>query len=886
MIMSSIALCALAQALSSVQAHASRANIRISLTTDGREGDKNSSHSYLSNDGRYVVYRSRATNLAPGDTNGVLDAFLRDRDMDGDGIYDESGDVKTIRLSLSAGGAQTFAGAGSTGISDDGRWVSIGCHGDELVPEDHNGWTDVFVVDRDPDQDGTYDEPGGNAVILISISDQGVQGNARSYDSRISADGRSVVFQSWADNLVPGDNNGDEMDLFVDDRDADGNGVYDEPGGYHLSRVSLNSQGIGANGVCAAHEISADAAQVVFESQATNLDPLDTDANWDVFVRDLRRGKTVLLSRNSLGAPGNGQSRTPGVSASGRFVVFESVASNLVPGDNNGLADIFLVDRDVDENGIFDEPGSFLITRISLPNAGGEANGDSANPSISGDGMYIAYESFATNLTQGATLSGSIYIYDRAGNRTVLAASGNKDSRFAAFSRNGQWITFDSQASDLVSDDNNHNDDVFVHSVYAEFHVRSDEPGGRLPRFEWKGRSAGDQFGFGVEIAGDVNRDGFDDFIVGAPFEDHQGDDRGCARVFSGFDGSVLHVFEGDNAGDQFGWSVDGAGDVDADGFADLVIGARFDDDQGAACGSVRVHSGFDGSILYTFYGDAAGNQFGFSVAGVGDVDGDGHDDVIGGARGDDAQGSQCGSARVFSGADGSILHTFYGDSRNDLMGWSVGRAGDVNADGYADLIVSAHRNDVSGRNSGSAYVFSGLDGSQLHRFDGRSEFDEFGFDVDGAGDVDQDGYDDLIVGARFELVNGLRIGRARILSGRTGGVIHVVEGPKNLSEFGFEVDGAGDFDGDGIDDFIVGARFDPAGGLRRGTAFVYSGSDASVLAAFSGGEDDDQFGIAVAGGARIRNSSRTGILIGGCQGDYSDPTGNGYARVFTYRVP
>ena len=154
---------------------------------------------------------------------------------------------------------------------------------------------------------------------------------------------------------------------------------------------------------------------------------------------------------------------------------------------------------------------------------------------------------------------------------------------------------------------------------------------------------------------------------------------NGSARVFSGVDGSVLYNFEGDSARDGFGGSVSGAGDVNGDGFADLIVGAPFDDNNGSISGSARVFSGVDGSVLYDFDGDSAGDLFGGSVSSAGDVNGDGFDDLIVGANCDDNNGTRSGSARVFSGVDGSVLYNFNGDSADDGLGGSVSGAGDVN---------------------------------------------------------------------------------------------------------------------------------------------------------------------------------------------------------------
>ena len=167
-----------------------------------------------------------------------------------------------------------------------------------------------------------------------------------------------------------------------------------------------------------------------------------------------------------------------------------------------------------------------------------------------------------------------------------------------------------------------------------------------------------------------------------------------------------LYTFNGDNAFDRFGSSVSGAGDVNGDGFDDFIVGAFGDDNNGNYSGSARVFSGADGSVLFTVSGDSLYDEFGRSVSGAGDVNGDGFDDLIVGAFGDDNNGNQSGSARVFSGADGSVLFTFNGDSAGDYFGFSISGAGDVNGDGFDDLIVGARSDDNNGSNSGSARVF------------------------------------------------------------------------------------------------------------------------------------------------------------------------------------
>jgi len=207
--------------------------------------------------------------------------------------------------------------------------------------------------------------------------------------------------------------------------------------------------------------------------------------------------------------------------------------------------------------------------------------------------------------------------------------------------------------------------------------------------YTFSGEAAGDQFGFSVSDAGDVNNDGFPDFIIGAPFHDSAGADRGRAYVYSGLTGSLLYTFDGAGAGDNFGYSVSGAGDVDTNGYDDVIIGAPLNDFAGTNAGQAYVYSGSNGALLYTFTADSAGDDFGRSVSGAGDVNNDGFADVIVGAPlyDDPINTLATGRAYVYSGANGSLLYTFIGqcyniscdDSLDMGFGQSVSGAGDVN---------------------------------------------------------------------------------------------------------------------------------------------------------------------------------------------------------------
>ena len=288
--------------------------------------------------------------------------------------------------------------------------------------------------------------------------------------------------------------------------------------------------------------------------------------------------------------------------------------------------------------------------------------------------------------------------------------------------------------------------------------------------WQFNGLASWDYFGCSVARAGDVNWDGFPDIVVGAPSADPGGRSMaGQVRVFSGKDGSVLHTFNGLATVNHFGGSVAGVGDVNRDGYADIVVGAQSARPGGRRyAGQATVFSGKDGSVLHTFNGLAAGDMLGFSVAGVGDVDRDGFPDFIVGAPLAGPGGRlRAGQVRVFSGKDGSVLHTFNGLLSGNWFGYSVAEAGDVDRDGFPDFIVGAPY-AYSGRwaNAGQVRVFSGKDGSVLHTFNGIAARDSFGISVAGVGDVNRDGFPEFIVGA-IEVDSGGRAdaGQATVFS-------------------------------------------------------------------------------------------------------------------------
>lgn len=328
---------------------------RISIGLGSVEANDVSDEPSISDDGRFVAFTSRATNLVPGDGNGVADIFVFDR---------VSG--STTRVSVDAAGGEGDGASGSPALSGDGAVVAFVSAATNLVAADTNGSNDIFVRSR-----------SGGAPERVSVASDGGEGDGPSSDPELSQDGRFVVYVSAASTLVGGDHNQLE-DVFVHDRAT-----------ATTERASLGLGGGECDGASLRPVTSADGRFVAYDSGATNCVGNDGNGHRDVFVLDRVSGVRRRASVAATGAEGDGDSRAPALSADGRWVAYDSDATNFVTGDTNGACDTFV--RDLDTG---------MVVRSSV-GAAGEVHGASYGAVVTDDGAEIAFLSDAADLVTG-----------------------------------------------------------------------------------------------------------------------------------------------------------------------------------------------------------------------------------------------------------------------------------------------------------------------------------------------------------------------------------------------------------------------------------------------------------------------------------------------------
>jgi hypothetical protein len=389
---------------------------------------------------------------------------------------------------------------------------------------------------------------------------------------------------------------------------------------------------------------------------------------------------------------------------------------------------------------------------------------------------------------------------------------------------------------------------------------------------EWVGETKGDQFSWIARGVGDTDGDGVSDLVASAPSYGANGQPAGPGKIYlySGRTGALRWTQTG-QAGENLGTGLEGAGDVDRDGIGDVIAGAP-------GTSRAYVYSGVDGKLLLTLGSGVASDGFGRSAAGAGDQDGDGHPDLIVGAPASNGAAQGAGRAYLFSGKNGARLAVLEGEKagagfgsivagaksgrrtpilvgspgagsassgrvyvypsatsaptfviESDETGVALGAmftslVGDVDGDRVPDVYASDFANSASGPSTGRVYLHSGATGRVIRRLTGEGPGDGFGIGSADVGDVDRDGYDDLLIGAWQHSSGAPSGGKVYLYSGRDGTVIRTITGRVPGETLGFDATGIGDADGDGVVDFLVTSSWSNISGFRSGRMYLISG--------------------------------------------------------------
>jgi Tol biopolymer transport system component len=330
---------------------------RVSLAADGSQLAEGGSSPSISANGRYVAFGTIDRSVVPGKTSDLPDVVVRDLKT---GTND--------RVSVSSAGEESDGTAYQPVLSANGRFVAFGSDATNLVAGDTNGLYDIFVHDRKTGE-----------TLRVSVDSDGNQQTGSGETHAISANGRFVAFSSGAENLVPGDTNGQD-DVFVHDLKT-----------RSTTRVSLGATGVEPDASCYGPSISSNGRWVTFSSSARDLVPVSLTAFQQIYLHDAKSGATTRISGFTPDSEGNGASQDAHMTPNGRFVVFSSVADNFIPGDTNAEYDVFRFDV---RRGV--------LARTSVTSDGAQTEGDdSYDPAISDSGRFVAFSSGATNLAPG-----------------------------------------------------------------------------------------------------------------------------------------------------------------------------------------------------------------------------------------------------------------------------------------------------------------------------------------------------------------------------------------------------------------------------------------------------------------------------------------------------
>lgn len=398
----------------------------MSVNSEAGQANADSWRPAVSANGRFVVFHSTATNLVAGNAgpSDTAQVFLHDRQTH-----------LTERISLTPAGQPGTGNSYAGQVSDDGRFVVFTSWASDLVVDDTNGTWDVFLRDRQT-----------AITARVSVNSANEEADGPSENATLSGDGRFVAFESRANNLAPGLSPGRRA-IYLRDRLEQ-----------TTTLVSVNSVAVPANDDSYQPSISADGRFVAFQSLASDLVADDTNGRPDIFLHDRENGTTIRVSVTSAGLEANNGSAKPNISADGRFVAFVSAANNLVPNDNNNVVDAFVYDR-----------VAATVTRVSISTTGQQANNQSIDPKLSADGRFVSFTSAASTLVaKDNNDKADLFIHDRNSGTTQRVSSKENDDDLngetwgGIVSGNGSFVLVATSARDLVQQDNSTFTDIAI----------------------------------------------------------------------------------------------------------------------------------------------------------------------------------------------------------------------------------------------------------------------------------------------------------------------------------------------------------------------------------------------------------------------------------------
>lgn len=925
---------------------------RLSETAAGAEGNGGSQFPTVSADERFVAFTSLATNLHSNALASQPDGIETQVLVNNQGIDPH---VITLESTVPSGAndVPVSLSVNTPTINADGSLIVGITSSSEISPSNGNAQVVLFNL-RD------------RSATVLSTDGAGNAGDGESQTPTFSGDGQFVVFRSQADNLVSGVTSTNFLIYRVNLQTN------------VIELVSADDTGVIADSDSSQPRCNFDCSQVVFSSFGTNLgSPSSSRAH--IYAKNMNTGVVERISQSQSGAVGNRGSSNSAISGDGNLVAFISTAFNLIDGfDDRTGTNIFLKNR---STGVVTKVDTDASGDINRANPGIVV----APIELSADGRFVVFLSTSTTLvpgTQGSTVP-NVYV-KRLSDNAILRATNGADgqglnNRDVALSADGRLVGFSSNFSDLVSNDNNGLFDIFgfenpLHTDNVGFDLDGDgldhptelglgtnpalsdtdgdgssdfdevnvdgnpnnfDPGSgdtdpnnsanhparaqfRLADLNGSngltlnGAVASDSAGTAVGPAGDFDQDGFADVLVGAPTFDGVGTDSGAAYLFYGesshfastdlitLDGINGAIFGAPAAGDRLGFSVHGSGDFNGDGVSDVLVSALFADDPVGSAGAVFVVYGsdttpltspfdlatIDGVTASRLNGAGSNERAGSSITSIGDFNGDGLSDIAISAPN---FATTTGRVFVLFGQDGGFGTTFdlssvdgsngfivLADFANINLGFKLASAGDVNGDGLDDLLVSSHLSDTGGLgNNGQAHLIFGtatppasfninsIDGVNGFSVNGASSNDELGNGVGTAGDFNGDGFADIILGAENVDSQGrTNNGEAYLIFGKATGFSADIDvglldgnngfrfnGANGGDSLGLSVTGGQDFNGDGRDDLLLGARgADDQGKSSTGFAYLIYGADGPFTADFDLNTLNAQDGLVMVG--------------------------------------